>query len=147
MTRTLPTDLSSDVAARLRHCVFRLRRVLHRQVQGDLTPSQASALASVERLGPLTLGELSAVESVRPPTMTKVVAALEDQGLVARLIDPNDRRVCRVEATPQGSALLATSRLRTDAYLEARLRSLSPTERAALERAIEVLERLAEGDE
>ena len=138
---------SADTASRLRLVVFRLRRRLHRQVSGDLTPSQGSALSSVDRLGPLTLGELSHVENVRPPTLTKVVAALEEQGLVVRHIDPNDRRVSRVEVTARGTELLAANRERTDAYLAARLASLSPEDRAALERAIGVLERLLEGDE
>ena len=137
----------AELAGRLRLVVFRLRRRLHREVTGDLTPSQGSALASVSRLGPLTLGELSQVENVRPPTLTKVVAALEEAGLVERHVDPQDRRVARVEATVRGSELLAANRLRTDAYLAARLASLSPADRAALVRAVGVLERLLEGDE
>ena len=140
-----PTE--TDVASRLRLVVFRLRRRLHRQAGGDLTPSQASALASVARLGPLPLGELSQVENVRPPTLTKVVAALEEQGLVVRHVDPRDRRVSRVEMTARGSALMAENRVRSDAYLSARLASLSAEDRAALERAVGVLERLLEGDE
>ena len=145
---TEATDATeAELASRLRLVVFRLRRRLHREVGGDLTPSQGSALSSVARLGPLTLGELSQVENVRPPTLTKVVAALEEQGLVVRHVDPNDRRVSRVEATPAGSALLEANRGRTDAYLAARLASLSPADRALLLRAADVLERLLEGDE
>src|SRR5436190_21954131 len=91
-----PSTPSTDAASRLRLVITRLGRKLRRQAGGDLTPSQASALVSVERLGPLTLGDLSAAENVSPPTLTKVVAALEEQGLVARSTDPHDRRVARV---------------------------------------------------
>lgn len=136
----------AELASRLRLVVYRLRRRLHREQAGDLTPSQASALSSVERLGPLTLGELSAVENVRPPTLTKVVAALEERGLVRRQVDPSDRRVSRVEATAEGSRLLNQNRSRLDAFLAGRLAALPADERAALERAVGVLEGLVEDD-
>ena len=133
-----------DVASRLRLVVTRLGRKLRRHAVGDLTPSQASALASVERHGPITLGDLSAVENVSPPTLTKVVSALEEHGLVARSTDPSDRRVARVATTATGSELLAQSRSRGSAYLATRLRSLPAEDREALERALPVLERLVE---
>jgi DNA-binding MarR family transcriptional regulator len=136
------TATGTDAASRLRLVVTRLGRKLRRQAGGDLTPSQASALVTVERHGPMTLGDLSAVENVSPPTLTKVVAALEERGLVARSSDPSDRRVARVEATPEASELLATTRSRGNAYLAARLQSLPPDDLAALERALDVLERL-----
>ena len=139
--------VQTDLAARLRLVVTRLGRKLRRHGGGDLTPSQASALSSLERLGPMTLGELSSVENIRPPTLTKVVAALEEQGLVARQADPSDRRVARVEATVQGSALLAESRSRSNAYLAARLRALPAEDVAVLERAVELLEQLVEEEE
>lgn len=137
----------AELASRLRLAVMRLGRRLRRQAGGDLTPSQMSALSSVERTGPLTLGELSAVEGVRPPTLTKVVAALEEQGLVARHTDPSDRRVARVEVTAAGSSLLARSRSRTDAYLARHVASLAPEDRQALARAVALVEALLEQDE
>ena len=140
------TEIGTDLASRLRLVITRLGRKLRRQAGGDLTPSQASALASVERHGPITLGDLSACENVSPPTLTKVVAALEEHGLVARTSDPSDRRVARVAATPAGSELLEQSRLRSNAYLAARLESLPPEDLAALERALCVLERIVETD-
>ncbi len=145
--RRASTADTTELASRLRLVVYRFRRLLRRQAGGDLTPSQASALSSVERLGPLTLGELSAVENVRPPTLTKVVAALEEQGLVARHTDPHDRRVARVEVTPDGARLLAETRSRTDTYLAARLAALPAEELAALRRAVTTLEHILEGDE
>ena len=139
--------IDEELAGRLRLIVTRLGRRLRRQVEGGLTPSQTSALASLERLGPLTLGDLSAVEGVRPPTMTKIVAALEEEGLVARTTDARDRRVCRVAATEAGTRLLVDNRTRTDAYLAARLQALPPDDLAALQRAAEVLEELLEAEE
>lgn len=145
MTPALQTDI--ELASRLRLVVTRLGRRLRHQAAGDLTPSQMSALASVVRLGPMTLGDLSTVENVRPPTVTKVVATLEEQGLVVREVDPSDRRVSRIDATVRGSELLAESRSRSNAYLAARLQALPPDERATLERAIGMLERLIDGEE
>jgi DNA-binding MarR family transcriptional regulator len=142
---TMATE--AELASRLRLAVMRLGRRLRRQAGGDLTPSQMSALSSVERTGPLTLGELSAVEGVRPPTLTKVVAALEEQGLVARHTDPSDRRVARVEVTAAGSSLLARSRSRTDAYLARHVASLAPEDRQALARVVALVEALLEQDE
>lgn len=142
MTPISTAALETDAAGRLRLVITRLGRKLRRQAGGALTPSQASALASVARLGPITLGDLSAVENVSPPTLTKVVSALEEDGLVARTSDPTDRRVARVEATARGSELLAENRSRGNAYLRARLASLPPEDLAALERALAVLERL-----
>ncbi len=144
---TPQTDTATELAGRVRLVVTRLGRRLRHQAGGQLTPSQSCALASLERLGPMTLGELSAVEGVRPPTLTKVVAALEDQGLVARHVDPSDRRVARVEATPEGLGLLARNRSLTESYLAGRLRSLPPEDRAVLARAVSVLERMLETDE
>jgi DNA-binding MarR family transcriptional regulator len=132
----------AELASRLRLAVTRLSRRLRGQLAGDVSPSQLSALASIGRLEPLTLGELSAVERVKPPTMTRIVAALEELGLVSRTVDPADRRVARVAATAEGRRFIERSRRAKDAYLAARLRQLDPDDRAALERATAVLERL-----
>jgi DNA-binding MarR family transcriptional regulator len=134
----------AELASRLRLAVTRLARRLRTQFPGQLSPSQLATLSTVERLGPLTLGELSAAERVKPPTMTKIVAGLEEQGLVSRTVDQSDRRVARVEATAAGLTFLEESRQQKDAYLAERLRSLDAGERAELERAAELLERLLE---
>ena len=78
----VPDVEEAELAARLRLAVTRLHRRLRQQQPGDLTPSQASALASVDRLASPTLGELAARESVQPPSLTRIVAALEARGLV-----------------------------------------------------------------
>ena len=147
MTPPAPTLADAELASRLRLAVTRLARRLRTQLPGDLSPSQLATLASVERLGPITLGELSAAERVKPPTMTKIVGCLEEQGLVSRTVDQSDRRVARVEATGEGRRFLDQTRKQKDAYLAERLRGLDPADRAALERAAAVLERLLEADD
>jgi DNA-binding MarR family transcriptional regulator len=136
----------AELASRLRLVVARLARRLRRETEGDVSPSQISALSSIARLGPLTLGELSAAEGVRPPTMTRVVGGLEEAGLVSRTVDPADRRVAHVSVTSDGQRWLDRNRGRKDAFLAARLGALEPDDRATLARAVELLERLAEGE-
>ncbi|MDP9442757.1 MAG: MarR family transcriptional regulator, partial [Actinomycetota bacterium] len=111
----------AEFVAALRLGVMRLARRLRQQADGEVTPSLLSALATVERLGPLTLGELAAVERVQPPTVTKLVARLEEMGFVHREADPQDRRVSRVRLAVGGRRYIARSRTRKDAYLAERL--------------------------
>jgi len=143
-TTTVQAD--TQLAARLRLAVMRLARVLRQKAQDQITPSQFSALVSVERDGPVTLGELAALENVQPPTMTRIVAALEEQGLVAREADPADRRVSRLDITTAGRKLLEKNRSRKTAYLASRLRGLSGEELEVLELAAALLERMTEGE-
>jgi DNA-binding MarR family transcriptional regulator len=137
----------TDLAARLRLAVTRLARRLRQQAEGEVTPSQLSALSSVGRLGPLTLGELAGVERVQPPSMTRIVAGLEEAGLVARTVDERDRRIARVQTTVAGQRFLERSRGRKNAYLAARIRTMNTEDRAVLARAAALLEHLLEGDE
>jgi DNA-binding MarR family transcriptional regulator len=136
-----------ELVVQLRLAVMRLARRLRQQTEGEITASQLSALASVDRLGPLTLGALAAVERVRPPTVTRIVGHLEAAGLVLRRPAPGDRRSAEVELSPSGRELLDRSRTRKDAYLAERLATLGPAEVAVLRRAAAVLERLLEADE
>ena len=129
---------------RLRLVVTRLARRLRQQSDAAISPTQAAALATIERRGPLTLGELAETERVQPPTITAAVDRLETQGLVARRRDPDDRRVARVEVTRAGRKLLEQTRARTSAYLERRIDDLSARDRATLERAADILERVLE---
>jgi DNA-binding MarR family transcriptional regulator len=130
----------------LRLVVTRLARRLRQQGETAASPTQLSALATIERDGPLTLGDLAAVERVQPPTITAAVGRLEQRGLVRRRTDPDDRRVARVEITRPGRRLLEESRSRKTAYLEDRLAALSSGERDTLARAATILERLLEQD-
>jgi DNA-binding MarR family transcriptional regulator len=135
---------TGQLTSRLRMVVARLSRRLRQEANEGATPSQLAALATAERHGPITLGELAGHERVRPPTMTRIVAGLEESRLVRREIDPSDRRVARVTITPEGSRLLARSRTRKDAFLATLLENLEPDELAAVENAVPVLERLLE---
>ncbi len=139
-----PTEIDHDLVASLRLAVGRLARRLRQQTEGEVTASQLSALTSINRLGPVTLGRLATVERLRPPTVTRIVAALEEGGLVLRRPDPGDRRVARVEVTQPGRDLLQRSRTRKDAYLAGRLATLDPDQLAVLRHATVVLERLLE---
>ena len=143
-TTTAPTD--TQLASRLRLAVMRLARVLRQKAQDSITPSQLSALVSIERAGPVTLGELASLESVQPPTMTRIVAGLEEQGLVQRDVDPADRRVSRVRMTQLARKLLERNRSRKTAYLASRLRGLSQEDLDVLARAAGLLERMTEDE-
>lgn len=90
----------------------------------------------------MTLGRLATAEQVRPPTMTRIVTALELAGLVTRRPDPSDGRQVLLEATPAGRALLEEGRARRTASLTRRLADLSPDDLASLAHAVEVLERV-----
>jgi DNA-binding MarR family transcriptional regulator len=130
----------------LRLVIARVARQLRQNVDVDtgLTTTLLSALATVDRIGPLTLGELAAAERVQPPSMTRVVAKLEERGLVVRSVDPQDRRVARLEVSADGRRLLHRSRTRKNAFLAQRLKSLTPEELSALDAALPLLERIAE---
>jgi DNA-binding MarR family transcriptional regulator len=134
------------MAAHLRISATRLARLLRRQGDTGLSPSQLSALTSIERHGPLTLGALADHERVAPPSITKVVAKLEERGLVTRCADPADRRVAHVSTTPAGDALLADVRQRKDVWLAARLAGLDDDQRARLAAALDVLDELTGRD-
>lgn len=134
----------AQLASRLRLGVTRLARRLRREAEAGITPSLLSALSTVEREGPMTIGDLGAAEHVQPPTMTRIVAALVEAGLLERWTDPRDRRVSWVRATAAGTRLIARSRSRKDAFLARRLRRLEPRELAVLEEAVGILERLVQ---
>jgi DNA-binding MarR family transcriptional regulator len=135
---------TAELAGRLRLAVTRLARQMRQQTDTGLSPTLLATLASVEGAGPLTLGDLALREQVAPPTITKAVGALEEQGLVARIVDPGDRRVARVEITPAGRQLLERIRTEKNVWLDRRLGSLDPDDLRRLLDAIEALERLTE---
>jgi DNA-binding MarR family transcriptional regulator len=143
-TTTTSTDTAA-LAARLRLAVTRLARKLRREAEPGITPSMLAALSSVDRQGPLTMSELCAVEQVQPPSMTRIVAALVEEGLVTRESDASDGRVAWVAVTPVGRKLLDRSRGRKEAYLAKALRDLDPHELETLEEAAAILEDLTGG--
>jgi DNA-binding MarR family transcriptional regulator len=148
-TETPPGPPSAEptaLAAQLRLSATRLARRLRQQSDSGLTPSQLSALATVECHGTVTLGFLAERERVAPPTITRIVTKLEADGLLERRIDGHDRRVARVTTTAAGDALLAESRRRKDAWLASRIRGLDDDERARLAAALDVLDVLTAKD-
>jgi DNA-binding MarR family transcriptional regulator len=142
------TVVDSELASRLRLSITRLARRLRREAaSGDVSPSQLATLATIECHGPLPLGELAARERVQPPTMTRIVAALEDAGLATRQVDESDRRVARITITPAGRKFLSRHRGRKDLFLADRLEKLTPRETKVLVDALPILERLVDDDE
>jgi DNA-binding MarR family transcriptional regulator len=141
---TFPTPSTSDLASRLRLAVARTARRLRQEADGGLSPSLVAALATVERHGPLTPSRLAEIERIQRPTATRLVATLEQQGLVVREGDPLDGRSFRVRLSADGTRLIKRLRSRKNAYLAKRLRHLDEEELATLERATEILERILE---
>ena len=138
------TATDTALASALRLSVMRLaRRMRAQRADTSLTLSQLAALATLERHGALTPGELAAHEKVQPPSMTRLLAVLEGQDLVRREPHATDGRQSVVTIAPAGAALLREDRRRRDAWLSQRLRALDEEELAVLRRAAGILDRLA----
>jgi DNA-binding MarR family transcriptional regulator len=138
----VPAETSEEIAGRLRLSATRLARRLRQQADTGLSPSQLSALAVVERDGPLTLGALAEQEQVAPPSISRVVAKLEADGFLTRQPDTDDRRVTRVVVTTKGRNLLVASRRRKTAWLTTRLEAMDADQRARLADALDILDAL-----
>jgi DNA-binding MarR family transcriptional regulator len=135
------SDVSS-IADRLHSAsIHLLRRVRKEDEASGLSPARLSALSVVVFGGPLALGRLAAAEQVRPPTMTRIVSALEEDGLVRRVRDARDRRSVVVAATAKGSRLLQRARRKRIENLGGLLGSLGEDEVRTLEEAAAILER------
>ena len=131
---------------RLRVALARLARRLRRHELAGLTPTQLAALATVERSGPMRLGDLAAAEGIAPSTLTRLVTALEDSGYLRRYADPRDARASTMAITPRGRDALERIRTESTLVLTASLRLLTPAQRSALADALPVLEQLAEAE-
>jgi DNA-binding MarR family transcriptional regulator len=139
------TATDVQLATRLRLAVGRLHRRV-RLASNDVPPLQLSTLVSIEEHGPLRLGELAAREAVTAPTMTRVLAGLDERGLIVRTPDPGDARSVRVSLSEQGRTVLEDVRSRRTALLDARLARLTDQQRAALVAALPALEALVTED-
>src|SRR3954452_22882586 len=134
---------NSQLAAALRDSITRLnRRLRQARPMGDLTMTQLSALTSLELAGALTPRELAEVERVQPPTLTRIVAKLEERGLVVRSPHPTDGRQVILGASETGRAVVAEHRRTRDEWLAKHLMALTPEEREVLTRAAEILGRI-----
>ena len=140
----MPALSDAALASALRLSVMRLaRRMRAERPESSLSLTQLAALATLERHGPLTPRELAQAERVSPPSMTRVVAALEASGLATRTGHPSDGRQVLLCASPAGVALLREDRRRREAWLARRLRDLGADDREVLRKAAAVLDRLA----
>jgi DNA-binding MarR family transcriptional regulator len=135
----------AEDVARLRIALGRISRFLDRQSRGDrLTRTQASVLASVVRLGPIRLSELADIEGVNPTMLSRIVAKLEDAGLLRRRPDPADGRAVLVEATDLGRTEQRRLRAERTELLTARLAALPSAQATELLAALPALESLAD---
>jgi DNA-binding MarR family transcriptional regulator len=142
-----PTRDDAGLAAALRVAVGRLARRLRAQRPDEsLSLGQGAVLYALVRNGPMTPSALAGQEKVRPPSMTRVLAALADRGLVERRPHPVDGRRLVVEVTAPGRALVRADQRRREAWLARRLAELSPDDKEALRRAAEVLDRLGRSE-
>jgi DNA-binding MarR family transcriptional regulator len=146
ITKTVDREELAAVAARLRLAITRTSRRLRQEAGTGLSPSQASALNTIECHGPLTPSELAERERVRRPSATRIAGRLTSEGLIERTPDPSDARSALLAVTPRGRSLAAAMRKRKNAYMARRLRNLPAADLAALERAAEVLEKLLESE-
>ncbi|WP_433389381.1 MarR family winged helix-turn-helix transcriptional regulator [Micromonospora sp. KLBMP9576] len=134
----------AQLAPQLRDAITRLnRRVRQARPVGDLTVTQLSALTSLRLAGALTPRELADAERVQPPTMTKIVAKLEERGLVQRTPHPTDGRQVILAATEGGRAVLDQFERVRDEWLARRLTELTEAERDTLRQAAEILQQVA----
>ena len=134
-------DAAFESADRLHSLAIHLLRRVRREDEASGLPApRLSAMSVIVFRGPLTIGELAAAEQVRPPTMTRIITALEEAGLAERVADETDRRVVRVRATPAGTRVLEEGRRRRVAALARDLAELPARDRAALDRAADILE-------
>ena len=132
------------LASRLRVAVVRLNRRLRAQSSDSvITLSQISALSCLHKAGSMTPGELATREGVQPPSMTRVIAALEELGLVSRRAHPTDGRQAIVELTVAGHAKIEEEVSARERWLDHQLADLTEQERAELSHAAEVIDRIA----
>lgn len=135
---------NEEVADRLHSAAIHLLRSLRKvDTASGLTSPRLSALSVLVFGGPKTLGELAALEQVKPPTITRLVAALEKDGLVRRKRDESDRRIARISATPKGETVMRKGRQRRIEDLASRLEGLSRRDLLELKEAAELMESVA----
>ncbi len=142
------TETDAGLASELRLAVMRLRRRLavERHPDNELSLGAMAVLGALHRTGDLTVGELAAHERVQPPSMTRTVSCLAEDGYVERRSHPTDKRLVVVTLSESGRAMVHADRARRDAWLTRRLADLDPDERDTLRAAAPILQRLAQAD-
>ena len=131
-----------ETAARLRRSVTRLNRRLRQNSLADVSPAQASMLATIEKLSKPTLGDLAKAEQIQPPSVTRLVQSLVDANLCTRTVDENDRRAQRVELTALGRKELQSIRRKKTVWLSSRLEELSASDQKKAAELATLLEKI-----
>ncbi len=145
MAAVVVDEVQAEAPARLRLAVARLaKRLKPTAAAGSLTTTEVDVLLTVARVGPVKLSALAGESGLNPTMLSRVVAKLEDQGLLRRLADARDGRVCRVEVTEEGETLRDRVRSERTDVLSHELEGLTPADRAAVVAALPALEKLAE---
>jgi DNA-binding MarR family transcriptional regulator len=143
MARSASTNRNLAAADALHSAAIHLLRGIRKEdAKSGVGPARLSALSVLVFAGPMRLTELAALEQVRPPTMTKVVAGLEGAGLVRRQVDATDARAVRIEATARGTKLLQEGRRRRVQRLSRALQTLDVADVDTLARAAAIIERI-----
>jgi DNA-binding MarR family transcriptional regulator len=132
-------DLAQQLHSVAIHLLRRLRRT---DDQMGLSGQRASALSVLVFGGPISLAQLARAEQVKPPTMARLVDALEAAGLARREADKSDLRAVRIRATPKGRKLLLEGRARRLQQLTSLLEATTATERASIADTVATLQRL-----
>lgn len=140
---TLLSKSQAHTAADLRLVIGRLVRSMRQHNTSGLTPSQVSALVTIEEFGPIRISDLAARESVGAPVATRVIASLEELKYIKRVQDSLDKRACLVELTSSGHKILKNLREERTVGINQRIQMLSKSEIAALNAALPVLDKLA----
>lgn len=149
MTTPQQTESDAGLATALRISVSRLARRLRAErlakgLEPGLSDTQLAALAALERHTAMSPGELAEHEKVQPPSMTRVITALEERGLVTRQAHATDRRQVVLTVTDHGRSVVQQSRRLREAWLAQRLRELTPQERQTLRAVAPILEKLSQ---
>lgn len=142
----LTTTQTLELAAHLRLVVGRLARRLRQQSLGGLTPSQRSVLATLGTYGPITLGHLAEIEGISRPSVSGITQRLCERGLIERSRHPHDARSSMVRLRKVGTEALEESRRERTAFLAERLSGLSSSDQRTLAEAVEILDRLVDGE-
>jgi DNA-binding MarR family transcriptional regulator len=138
--------MSMEDAARLWLAILRIARTIRQRATSTVTPSQLTVLVTVERHGPITLGEIAARERMQPPSASRIVSALEQRGLVDRHTDPTDRRVSLIDVSPAGRAFVAEHREWGRSWIAGRVDQLDPADVERIRAALPALEQLLEDE-
>lgn len=132
-----------QLADRLHSTAIHLLRLVRVQdTAAGIGPARLSALSVIVYGGPVSLNDLARAEQVRPPTMSRIVDALESAGLARRRVNAEDRRAVLIEATAAGATMLRRGRRRRVQFLARRLKVLSATERRELDQTLKALQRV-----